>query len=55
MKLGTVRFGEIDIDEKLNELVNAHNAIYECIAKVIDYINFPQYSIGFGGNTEWTK
>lgn len=42
---------EIDIDEKLNELVNAHNAIYECIVKVIDYMNFPQYSIGFGGNT----
>lgn len=42
---------EIDIDEKLNELVNAHNAIYECIVKVIDYMNFPHYSIGFGGNT----
>ena len=42
---------EIDIDEKLNELVNAHNAIYECIVKVIEYMNFPQYSIGFGGNT----
>lgn len=42
---------EIDIDENLTKLVSVHKAIYECIEKLIDYIDFSQYSLIRGENT----
>lgn len=36
---------EIDVDDKIPELVKAHTAIYECIEKVISEIDFEQYVI----------
>ena len=40
---------EIDIDDKVCELVKAHTAIYECIEKVIADMNFEQYALKIGG------
>ena len=42
---------EIDIDDKINELVKAHSAIFECIEKVLADMNFKQYAIQMEGTT----
>lgn len=36
---------EIDIDEKCNTLLQVHCALYECITKIIDVIDFDKYSL----------
>lgn len=40
---------EIDIDDKVQELVKTHTAIYECIENVLADMNFEQYAIPIGG------
>ena len=42
---------EIDIDDKIEELVKAHTAIFECIENVLGDMNFEQYAIQIGGAT----
>lgn len=42
---------EIDIDDKVQELVNAHTAIYDCVENVLADMNFEQYAIQIGGTT----
>ncbi len=42
---------EIDIDDKVQELVNAHTAIYNCIENVLVDMNFEQYAIQMKGAT----
>lgn len=42
---------ELDIDENLTKLVSVHKAIYVCIEKLIDYMDFSQYSLIRGENT----
>ena len=34
---------ELDIDENLTKLVSVHKAIYACIEKLIDYMDFSQF------------
>lgn len=41
---------EIDIDEKGKVMAQAHSALYECITKVIEAIDFDNYTLQFGGN-----
>lgn len=40
---------EVDIDEKMNVLVNTHIALVECITKTVQLIDFDEYQIKFGG------
>lgn len=40
---------EIDIDEKMVELKKVHQALYECIEKTIDEIDFNKYLLNLGG------
>lgn len=42
---------EIDIDDKIEELVKAHTAIFECIENVLGDMNFERYAIQIGGAT----
>lgn len=41
---------EIDIDEKSKVMLQAHSALYECITKIIEAIDFDKYQLQFGGN-----
>ena len=40
---------EIDIDEKSNVLLNVHDALHECITKMIATIDFDKYTLKLGG------
>lgn len=40
---------EIDIDEKSNVMLQVHDALYECITKTIDAIDFDKYTLQIGG------
>ena len=40
---------EIDIDEKSNVILQAHSALYECITKIINAIDYDKYTLRFGG------
>lgn len=40
---------EIDIDEKSEVMSNVHSALYDCITKVIETIDYDSYKLQFGG------
>ena len=42
---------KIDIDDKMQELVKAYDAIFECIEKMIAEMDYDQYAIKIGGNS----
>lgn len=42
---------KIDIDDKMQELVKAYDAIFECIEKMIVEMDYDQYAIKIGGNS----
>ena len=46
---------EVDIDEKIAVLENAHKALHECITKMIAAIVFDKYQLSLGDVAEFQE